>query len=153
MRYKLLTILLLAAWVACVFLLVSGSPILVRSLIGHSFPVGNLITWIGLVVLPLAFLTAIPGLRKPASPSDIFFRRFLLLILTAAGLWGIFAFLLSGNWSYTFGTGTEGFTGSAEAARIFWKITYGTFAAECFFILIYLVSGWGRRFTHLMDKK
>jgi hypothetical protein len=153
MRNKLLTILLVVGWVVCVILLVSGLPLLGVSLIGQSFPVGTLITWIGLVALPLALFTAFPGLRNPVSGADKFFRLLLLVILILAGLWGLFAFLLSGNWAFTFDGTAQKFSGSEQASRLFWKITYLIVSAEWFFILIYMFSKWIIRLKNLSKRE
>jgi hypothetical protein len=153
MRNKLLTIFQLIIWITCVFLLVSGSPLLGVGFICKSFPSGTLITWIGLVALPMALYTGFHGLRNPETRIDRFFRKVLLVILILAGSWGILAFLLSGNWAFTFDSSATGFSGSGKASWLFWKITYLIVVAEWFFIMTYMLSKWVKRSQNLGNKK
>lgn len=154
MRYKILTVFFLLVWILCVSLLVSGSPLLGETLFGGgAFPLGTLVTWIGLAVLPVSFYTGFPALRHPEKTSDRIFLLVLLIILIVAGLWGIVAYILSGNWSYTFKGNGDGFSGSNLAAKLFWRITYFTVAIEWFFILIYMFSKWLARLTNLAKGK
>lgn len=52
---KLLFITALAVIAICAYLLITGSPLLLRSLADDIYvPLGTFITWIGLIALPLS---------------------------------------------------------------------------------------------------
>lgn len=86
-------------------------------------PIGNLLTWIGL----MAWL-ALPVLWCPRALKDSIFYNILHKgALLVAVLWPFITYLLAGNWSMSFGK-SDVFRGSPEAAEYAFGLT-GVLAA------------------------
>lgn len=118
-------------------LLLSGSPLLEKTLIGSLYlPLGNIITWLGMIAFPLVFLFGFRAICHPKTKIDKFFRFLFLIALFLSALWGFISFYLAGNWSYSF-TIEEEFRGSVEASKIFWINSYLTGALPLVLISLY----------------
>lgn len=116
---KLFRILPLLFLGTCLFLLVSGSPVLLRPILaGSEFPCGTLIAWVGLASLPLSMLLNIRPLREASSRIYKVYKMVLMGFTLLSLCWGIVSYLLAGNWMFSFGD-SEKFQGSPEAFFIF----------------------------------
>ena len=110
--------------VACIivagFLLVTGSEILQLSLgADESFPFGTIVTWVGMVSLPVATRLGIQRTDFPGRRKSRLINRFLLASIALAILWGFVSYYLADNWAFTFRL-QEQFRGSNRASRYFW---------------------------------
>lgn len=123
MKRKIYTVIVFLMLGISALLLVNGSGILGKPLArGSGFPLGTIITWIGLIALPSSVYFGIDksGLYNSS------FRNFLvkvnIAIIFMAFLWGPISYFLAGNWAYVFSPG-NGFRGSSEASQYFWAYT------------------------------
>ena len=144
---KVLFLIALALLFLVVFLLTTGSPLLLTELSeGSGFPVGTLITWLGITALPLLILTSFSGLFRPKTKQQKAWHLLLLGFLLLAISWGGIAYLLAGNWAYSFSGSSPSFRGSSEASRYFWIFTYATVALPLLFLIVFgalqLVRRW-----------
>jgi len=136
MKYRLLSLISLLAFVWCLYHLLTASSLLNQALIEQPyFPAGTLITWLGFIALPSAIYFGHSSLvdprRKLARVFSVVFR-----ILIIAGLfYGFICFYLAGNWGFSF-DGGGGFRGSQMAASIFWQFNYilASFSLLAFFL-------------------
>jgi hypothetical protein len=110
-------------------LLVSSSSVLVIGLGSDPYiPLGNILTWIGMIAFPISIY------------SGIFYKILKLLLFIAILLtvfWGVVSFYLADNWSANFGS-QEGFRGSTRAANYFWNYNYLVVGLP----LILLITFW-----------
>ena len=114
--FRIFPLLLL---VASGILLLWGSSILTLPLMrGVEIPLGSLIAWLCISMLPLSILLGIRYIRKPISLAYRRYNRFFRLLTIMGLAWGLISFLLAGNWSFTF-SGGMGFRGSDAAFDIF----------------------------------
>ena len=105
-------------------LLVTGSPLLVVTLSERvGLPLGNVITWLGMVALVLVIWFASPGIRAPRTRADRFYRGGWQTLLVMAVLWPFVSYALAGNWSYSFGQ-RDTFRGSSGAADWFFRYSF-----------------------------
>ena len=105
-------------------LLVTGSPLLVVTLSERlGLPLGNVITWLGMVALVLVIWFASPGIRAPRTRTDRFYRGAWRTLLVMAVLWPFVSYALAGNWWYSFGQ-RDTFRGSSDAADWFFRYSF-----------------------------
>jgi hypothetical protein len=71
--------------------------------IGRNLPVGTLITW--LLIVAFAAVMLLLFNRKPEKRMRRFLSVSLKINFAMASVWGFVSFLLSGNWSFNFGSG------------------------------------------------
>lgn len=71
--------------------------------IGSNLPVGTLITW--LLLFAFAAVMLLLFNRKPENRMRRFLSVPLKINFAMASIWGFVSFLLSGNWSFNFGSG------------------------------------------------
>jgi len=127
----------LAFLLLAVFLLLTGSPLLLIELLeGSGFPLGTLIVWLGMIAIPLVILTGFSGFYQPKTRQQKAWRRLLLGFLLLAICWGGIGYLLAGNWAYNFSGSSPSFRGSPEAGRYFWTFSYATVALPLFFLIV-----------------
>lgn len=119
-------------------LLVSGSSLLVVD-IGNGFPLGTIITWIGIIALPSTILFGNSKLLKPENKKLQIYQKILFSILLTSISWGFVAFLLAGNWAYTFEF-SDTFQGSQNAGLWFWTYSIFVTALPLLFLLIYFLD-------------
>ena len=125
------------------FLLVTASPILGRPVPGlGAMPVGTLVSWIGIVALPLAIYSGLGGLHPPRRATDCVMNAVMKALLILAVAWVPICYALSGNLAFTFES-NSGFRGSETALFYFF---YGTIAQVIAPILVMLVYGIVRFF-------
>lgn len=126
----------LLVFVVSLGLLVTGSPLLTATLSARlGLPLGNVITWLGMLALVFALWFGSPGLRVPRSGSDRLYRRAWMVLLVMAALWPFVSYALAGNWSYSFGQ-REGFRGSSAAADWFFRYSYASVLLPLLFAVV-----------------
>lgn len=125
--------------VIVIILLASGSNLLSYTIgSGNKLPLGNLITWAGIFSLPLSVYWGIkPYINLKFKPHK-YLNRSLKIAISLGFLWAPLAYVLAGNWTFTFKDKQE-FQGSMEAMDWFWKLNYTTALLPllilfCFFI-------------------
>ena len=124
--------------VASTYLLVTGSPVLMWNMKGKlPIPFGNITTWLGFIALNTTIRTGLSSIYSPIKRVHIGLSKVLNLALVIAVFWIPIGYLLSGNLSNSFGTGT-GFQGSQTSMRIFWGVNYGLVLVP----LIILTAYW-----------
>lgn len=133
-------IVALAVTFSTIILLITGSSLLTMSL-GHSnsVPLGNFITWAGMISLPLSIYLGVQGLRHPSGIFNRLLSRLLKIILAIAILWFPISYLLAGNLSFSFSE-KETFQGSQNAMKWFWRLSYGIGIGAISTVLIYWTS-------------
>ena len=108
-----------------IILLITGSSLLTMALGSNkSIPFGTLITWVGMISLPLTIYWGIKELRKPSGKLNKILSRFLKIIIILGILWVPISYLLSGNLSFSFSE-IETFQGGQTAMKWFWRLSYG----------------------------
>ena len=127
-----LTILLVAG-----FLLITGAPVLTTPLPGNpSLPMGTLLTWAGILSLPLSIYFGVERFRKPARATDKFIANALKVLIILSILWAPICYLLAGNLSFSF-TEKAGFQGGQTAMKTFWYFNYLLVVAPIMLLLLY----------------
>jgi hypothetical protein len=118
-------------------LLVTGSSVLVLALDkNNSIPLGTLITWAGLISLPLAIYWGVKELREPTKVLTMILSIFLKIIILLGILWVPISYLLAGNLAFTFAE-KDAFQGGEAAMKWFWRLSYGIGVGSCLSLLIY----------------
>lgn len=121
-------------------LLVTGSPVLSIALVNDpSIPFGTLITWSGMISLPLTIYWGIEEMRIPTGKLNKILSGFLKLMIISGILWVPFSFLLAGNLSFTFSE-KEIFQGGQLAMRWFWRFSYGIVIGTILTLIIFWLS-------------
>lgn len=122
-------------------LLVTGSPLLTMTLSARiGLPLGNVITWLGMVALVFAIWFGSAGLRDPRTVADRLYRHAWVALLAMAVLWPFVSYALAGNWSYSFGQ-RDGFRGSSAAADWFFRYSYAIVLLPLLFVIVRAVHG------------
>src|SRR5665648_292280 len=102
MTVKALTYISSIILVSCLFLIVTGSPILNILVIKEStFPLGTLISWIGLIALTYTIYFGFNKIPHSNNPNHKLFKFAFRSIIILASLWGLIGFLLAKNWAFT----------------------------------------------------
>ncbi|MBT8220073.1 MAG: hypothetical protein KJP00_09620 [Bacteroidia bacterium] len=121
-------------------LLITGSPWLTTPLWGkHNLPFGTLITWFGIIALPLAIYLGVDQFQNPKDTLQVYLSLALKIMLAFAILWVPICFFLAGNFSFSF-TEKEAFQGGQTAMQWFWRFTYGIISIPVGLLLIHWVS-------------
>ena len=137
MKASPLTYISFIILVFCLFLIVTGSPILTMPVIkGSAFPFGTLISWVGLIALTTSVYFAFKKITGSDGSNHRLFGFAFKGIVILGALWGIIGFLLSGNWAFTFQNHDE-FRGSIEASKYFWTFTAALVFSPILLILIF----------------
>lgn len=106
------------------YCLLTGSEILLVALIDKPYlPLGNLITWAGMVALPASIYFSVSLLNKPRSQFERILSVSCKISLMISALWAPVSFLLAGNLSNSFSSGSQ-FQGGQTAMKIFWTYSY-----------------------------
>ena len=135
--------LLLVIFFGVAILLATSSSLLMVPL--GNVPAGTLITWLGLVSLPLLLVLLLRKLHKPENQVLNGFRTALFAILLLAVIWGFVAFALAGNWAFNFSSASPSFRGSVRAGVYFWNYTYAVAGLPLVFLLVYGLYGLIKR--------
>jgi len=123
-----------------IILLAAGSSLLTIALDkDESIPVGTLMTWMGMISLPLTIYWGIKELRKPSSKLNSILSGLLKIIITLGILWVPLSYLLAGNLSFSFSE-KETFQGRQDAMKWFWRLSYGNGIGAILTITIYWFS-------------
>ena len=135
----------LLIFLTSLFLLASGSPLLVLSLSDTmGLPLGNLTTWLGMLALVFMIWFASAGLRQPRTVSDRVYRRIWFVLLVLAVSWPFVSYALAGNWSYSFRR-RDVFQGSGEAATWFFRYSFTAVLLPLVFAVVRTVHvGWAQ---------
>ena len=121
-------------------LLVTGSSILTIALdTDKSIPFGTLITWAGMISLPLTIYWGVKELRRPTKKLNKILSGFLIIIIILGILWVPISYLLAGNLSFSFSE-NETFQGGQTAMRWFWRLSYGIGIGAVLIIMTYWIS-------------
>lgn len=143
-KRKLFFWLSLLVFLGSLYLLITGSTLLNYALDDNdSFPLGTLITWAGMISLPLCILLGVKKLRKPSTGFYRFLSLMLKLSLLLGILWAPVCYLLAGNWNYSFSE-KEAFQGGQTAMRIFWRYSAAI-------PILALLSWFIHRMTYLIN--
>jgi len=123
-----------------IILLVTGSSLLVIYLDDKkTIPLGSLITWAGMVSLPLTIFFGIREMRKPTTKLHKILAYLLKMIIILAIFWAPISYLLAGNFSFSFSE-KETFQGGQVAMQWFWRLSYGIATGAISILIIYWVS-------------
>lgn len=147
-RRTLVVILALAIFFSSVYLLATASPwLLAESARLPGLPFGTLVTWMGIVSLPIAsFLGFREFLNRDTRVARVFRSLMICMHLLCAG-WGFVSFGLAGNWAFNFSNTADSFQGSVLAGQIFWAYTLSivatTLLASAVLFALRLISGRG----------
>ena len=126
--------------ISVIMLLATGSSLLTASLDNDdSIPLGTLITWTGMISLPLSIYWGLKELRKPSSKLNGILSGFLKIIIIAGILWVPISYLLAGNLSFTFSE-KQSFQGGQAAMRWFWRLSYGIGIGAILTLIVYWIS-------------
>ena len=126
--------------VGVVILLVTGSSLLNIALDNdETIPSGTLITWTGMISLPLSIYWGIKGLREPSNKLSRILSVLIKTLIILAILWIPISFLLAGNFSFSFSE-KETFQGGQNAMKWFWGLSYGIGIGAIFITLTYWIS-------------
>ena len=126
-------------------LLATGSSLLTVALSKEPYiPMGNLITWAGIIALPASLYFGIDKLRIPQSSTDRYASFILKTLLVLAILWAPVCYLLSGNFSFSFGN-RETFQGGQAAMRLFWYFNYFMAGSPLVLLILYKIISYFRR--------
>jgi hypothetical protein len=127
-------------------LILMESPLLTQPVAeGSQLPAGSLIAWLCLSMFPLSILVGIRYIRKPISVVYRFYNRAFILYTILGMGWGLLAYLLAGNWSFTFSSDGV-FRGSDAAFDIF--LAYTAFIVS-FSLLTFIIFLVHRLIIHL----
>ncbi len=116
----------LVVFCAASYLLVTGSPLLVRPVSdAHGMPWGTLIAWFGLLSLPSLVYYLFPGLMHATTTLQRILKGLWLLSLFLALVYPVASFYLAGNWAFSF-RAQEEFRGSSRASVYYWNLVKTT---------------------------
>lgn len=139
-RRKIWFISSLIVTFSVIIILITGSSLLTTALDkSNSIPLGNFITWAGMISLPLTIYWGIGELRKPTRKLNRVLSKSLKTTLILAILWVPISYLLAGNLSFTFSE-RESFQGGQTAMKWFWRLSYGIPIAGLSTLLTYWIS-------------
>lgn len=120
--------------------MVTGSSLLTIALdYNESIPLGTLLTWAGIISLPLTIYWGSKELRKPSGKSNIILSGILKIVIIFGILWLPISYLLAGNLSFTFSE-KESFQVGQLAMRWFWLLSYGIGIGAILTLIIYWIS-------------
>lgn len=123
-----------------IMLLVTGSSLLLMALDKEkSIPFGTLITWTGMISLPLTIYWGVKALRKPTRKLNRILSGVLKSIIILGVLWAPISYLLAGNLSFSFSE-KETFQGGQLAMRWFWRLSYGIGIGSVLTLIIYWIT-------------
>lgn len=134
---RLFRLLPLFLFIACLLLIVTESPILVKPLMNElEFPVGTLISWLCIALLPISIIMSIRLIRRPTSKAYRFYKRVYIVFFLLGASWGLFSYYLLGNWAFTY-SNTGVFRGSEEAFHLIATYTFTLISLTLLFLIIF----------------
>lgn len=124
-------------FVTAVYLLVTGSPLLLISLNERmGLPLGNLVAWLGMLSLVLMVAPGWGSLWVSNADRDRVFCRLWWLLLAMVLAWPLIGFALAGNWSNSFSGSAPGFRGSPAASRVMFSYSAAAVILPLLFVLV-----------------
>jgi hypothetical protein len=105
---------------------------------GSAFPLGTIVSWIGLIALTSTIYLAFNKIDRASNSAHKKIRIAFAGIVILAFSWVLIGFLLAGNWAFTFQNHDE-FRGSIEASRYFWIFTASLVLLPVILFLILLL--------------
>ncbi len=134
---RLFRLLPLLLFLACLLLILTGSPLLVKPVMNElEIPFGTLISWVGIAMLPLSVIMGIRLIRKPTSLAYRFYKRVFICLFLFSAAWGLISYYLAGNWAFTY-SDTGVFRGSEKAFQLIVKYTFTLISLNLLFLLIF----------------
>jgi len=134
---RLFRLVPLLIFLACLFLIATGSPLLVEPILNDpELPMGTLISWTCIAMLPLSIIMSIRLIRKPTSKAYRFYKRVFIGFFLLGASWGLLSYFLAGNWAFTF-SDTGVFRGSEEAFQLIVKYTFTLISLTLLFLIIF----------------
>lgn len=115
-----------------VFFIVLGIFILKPEILGisifpsFSFPLGTIISWLGIIVLSSFFYLVFPSTQKTAFVAVL--KNILKINVLLGFFWGLISFVLAGNWTFQFT--------NKQANFLFWMIITASIVLLPVFIFI-----------------
>jgi hypothetical protein len=138
MKPKALPFISLLILITCLFLIVKGSAVLNMPVIkGTAFPVGTIVSWIGLIALAVTLFSIFNKICNSLGPGARILRYVYLGFTILAALWGFIGFFLAGNWAFTFHNHDD-IRGSIEASEVF---MYFTASLVLFPVILIITTG------------
>jgi len=138
-KTKLIFFISLLISIAVTFLLITGSNFLLIVLLEDPYlPSGTLITWAGLIAMPMAVFTGNKKLRNPSSLREQVFSNLLKAFILLSILWLPVSYFLAGNLSFTFSEKAV-FQGGQLAMKIFWWYSYAVAAIPIALLILHYV--------------
>jgi hypothetical protein len=126
--------------VSVLILLLTGSSLLTITLDpNETIPFGTLITWTGMISLPLTIYWGIKELRKPSGKLNRILSGCLKISIVLGILWVPISYVLAGNLSFSFSE-KETFQGGQDAMRWFWRLSYGIVIGAILTVTTYWIS-------------
>ena len=117
-------------------LLITGSNLLTIPILKNPYiPFGNLITWLGLIALPLSIYL---GFRRLYHPQAVVYKilgKVLVAFIILSLIWAPVCYALAGNFSFSFSE-KKVFQGGQTALRIFWYLNYFLVGGSLFILLL-----------------
>ena len=140
MRKNLKFAVFLSITFSVIALLLSGSNLLSYTIGSYiTLPLGNLITWVGMLSLPLSIYWGIkPYINLNFKPHK-YVNKSLKIAISLGFLWAPLAYVLAGNWTFTFKDKQE-FQGSMEAMEWFWRLNGGTVLFPILILFCFFIS-------------
>lgn len=134
---RLFRLLPLFLFLACLLLILTGSPILLKPLMNDlDFPIGTLISWVGIAMLPLSIIMGVRLIRKPTSLAYRFYKRVYIFFFLLSAAWGLISYYLVGNWAFTY-SDTGVFRGSEKAFQLIVTFTFTLISLNLLLLLIF----------------
>ncbi len=147
-KYPILFYLSLAATILVLYLLFTGSSVLLFQIIESPYlPAGTPLTWLGLLSFTTAFLLGFSGLKSANSKAIKFCYMLFKIAFIMAILWLPISIGLSGNLSNSFGEKTA-FQGGQLAMKIFWVNSYLPVVLPLISTLLYLIIKLIKKFKN-----
>lgn len=140
LQRKTVVILALVVFVFSAYLLAMSSPWLLIQPVGlPGMPLGTLITWAGIVSLPVASLLGFHKfLSREIRPARVS-RLMLIGLLLSCTAWGLVGYGLAGNWAFNFSNQTDSFQGSGTASKIFWAYSISLIVTSLLASVVFFV--------------
>jgi hypothetical protein len=124
-RTNIFFILSLGIFILSLYLLATASPALNYPLgKDDTLPLGNFITWVGLIALPMALYWGVGQLRTPGDGLYKILSSAVKALIFLSILWLPISYMLAGNMNFNFGE-VDAFQGGQLAMKLFWGLSMG----------------------------
>lgn len=120
-------------------LLFAGSELLGWAVISEPYvPLGNILTWLAVIALPLGLYLGVKRIPMPQSKFDRVFKVLVIAAIALGILWYPVSWYLADNFSGSFGGGGT-FRGSARAGKYYWFYTYAVVGYPLILWVLHLI--------------